>query len=98
MKDAFEKRRYVPANFRGRVSADRNDPGYENHKNLMAGGYKIVVFLNGVEQKYCVSADPEEGSVCRNRTVNGSPVFHYGIAQTEIVKGEVTVRLERTSP
>jgi hypothetical protein len=92
MKDSFERRRYVPTNFRGRISAVPSDPGYINYTNIIAGGYKIAVLLNGVEQEYCLTADPDEGAVHRLGAAN-----QYGMRQYDVVKGEVTVRLERIS-
>jgi hypothetical protein len=95
MKDAFERRRCPPMNFLGRVSSDQSDPGWANFTDLMAGDYKITVFLDGIEQTHQITADPEEGWVRRYRSVKGNPVIFGDVFQTEIVKGNVVVRLSR---
>ena len=95
MSDAFERRKYERLTFRGRVSCEKADRGYENYTNLLRDGYKIRIFLNDVEQHFSLIADPDEGWIMRHHTVGGKPVFAAGVAQTEIVKGDVSIRLER---
>jgi hypothetical protein len=95
MKDAFERRRCPPMNFLGRVSTDESDPGYANCRELVEGGYHITVLLDGIEQIHCQTADPDQGWVCRPRMVKGKPVIFGDAFQTEIVKGNVVVRLSR---
>jgi hypothetical protein len=95
MKDAFERRRCPPMNFLGRVSSDQTDPGFANYQDLMTAGYIITVLLDGVEQIYPRTAEPDEGWVCRPRMIKGKPVVFGDAFQTEIVKGNVVVRLSR---
>jgi hypothetical protein len=98
MPDAFERRRQVRRTFQGRVSCDKLDRGYENYTNLIRDGYKIRIFLNDVEQAHCLIADPDEGWIMRHQVAGGKPVFVGGVARTEIVKGNVSIRLERQFP
>jgi hypothetical protein len=95
MPNAFERRRQVRLTFQGRVSCDKFDRGYENYTNLLREGYKIRIFLNDVEQAHCLIAGPDEGWIMRHQIAGGKPFFVAGVAQTEIVKGNVTIRLER---
>lgn len=95
MLDAFERRRQVPSNFRGRIAVGPSDPGYANYANLIYDGYQVRIFLDDIEQTYCLVADPNEGQVTRGRTVHGKPLYFNGVAQIETVKGNVTIRLER---
>jgi hypothetical protein len=47
-----------------------------------------------VEQTHCLIADPDEGWIMRHQMAGGKTVSVAGVAQTEIVKGNVTIRLE----
>jgi hypothetical protein len=95
MPDPFERRRQVRRTFQGRVSYDKSDRGYENYINLLRDGYRIRIFLNDVEQAHCLIADPDEGWIVRHQIVGGKPVFIGRVAQTEIVTGNISIRLER---
>jgi hypothetical protein len=98
MMDAFERRRVVPKTFCGLISADQSDPeGCANHKNILDGGYTIVVFLDGAEQEHCLSADPASGVVRRFKKSMGSLVAVNGSVPIETVKGEVIIRLKQLS-
>ena len=88
MKDAFERRRVVQRTFLGRISMDESDSvGADNLRNLTRSGYRPRVFLNGIEQRLIVSADPDAG------TVRG--VFAGGGSGILELKGNVSIRLER---
>jgi hypothetical protein len=90
MKDAFERRRVVPHRFLGRVSIDSFDPeGVSNFQNLTLAGYKIRIFLNGVEYLEVVMADPNAGLI---RTVSAG----RGLPTIVELKGDVSIRLERS--
>ena len=70
--------------FHGRVSTNRSDRGFQNYLNLITDGYKICVFLNGVEHHRTMAADPDAGTI---EIYNGS--------QAVTLKGYVEIRLER---
>jgi hypothetical protein len=98
MADAFERRRYVPRNFMGRISVNPQDAGYLNYRNIIAGGDEPVVYVNHEEIKLCLTADPAEGFVECVRRSKGNVVIHGNVAQTEILKGCVVIRLVRKRP
>ena len=81
------------------ASNDRSVFGYQHWigpaplANLLRDGYMIRIFLN--EQAHCLIADPDEGWIMRYRLAGGKPVFVGRAAQTEIVKGNISIRLER---
>ena len=81
MKDAFERRRMMRHHFWGRISILSSDPeGYRNYQNLIQDGYRLRVFVDGVEHREFVIADPTAGLV-RTSIIE--------------LRGNVSIRLER---
>lgn len=72
-----------------RLSADKADPGFDLLKSMHA-----KVFLDGIEQKYCITADEELGEIIcadvgpdgrvRPDGVNIARVTRRGIVRIEI--------------
>jgi hypothetical protein len=89
MIDAFETRSRRPAGvFHGRVSILPSDPGNGNYCDLIAGGYDVLICLNGRAEPDCVTADPAEGWIEKHHRI--------GWAVTKDVKrGHVEVKLRR---
>lgn len=48
-----------------RVSTDKDDAGFWQFNLLMAAEKQIDVFLDGIHQKHCMTADDECGIVVR---------------------------------
>jgi hypothetical protein len=73
-----------------RVSIEQDDAGHEPYVRLVAGGHDIDIFLSGVRQKGCITADRSEGFV--KRFVE--PIVIDGDQfRTEIIHGEVEFKL-----
>lgn len=49
-----------------RLSARKDDPGYEAFNALYSNGKRPVAFLDGVEQRAAVTADEEAGLIVRH--------------------------------
>ena len=81
--------------FRVECLATSSIGAMKTYTNLLRDGYKIRIFLNDVEQAHCLIADPDEGWIMRHQIAGGKPVLVRGVARTEIVKGNVSIRLER---
>lgn len=91
MKDSFERRRIVQHQFLGRISIVQSDPeGFKNYQNLIQEGYRPRVFVDGVEHREFVTADPDAGLV---RTAGHGP----GLRSMVELKGSVSIRLERSA-
>jgi hypothetical protein len=89
MKDAFERRRIVPRHFLGRISIDQSDSeGATNYQNLVLEGYRPRVFVDGVEHREIIMADPNAGLVLTVGPGRGS------LSIVEL-RGNVSIRLER---
>ena len=79
-----------------RVSVNPWDSGYE-HFHLRE---KVTVYLDGVKQLMCVTADEEEGYVVRyvcksgNLSIEGSG----GMVEQEVVRGEVVIAIQDENP
>lgn len=78
-----------------RVSVIKGDPGERLYAELCGDNKVAHVFLNGVEQKHCMTADEREGLVVRTViTPNGNVAINW--ANEEILYETVfgDVRLE----
>lgn len=55
----------IPSEIIARTSTDHGDPGERLFCQLRADGKKLRVWLNGIEEKDCITADPVAGYVVR---------------------------------
>lgn len=81
-----------------RISATPGDPGERAYSILRGDGWSPRIFLDGVEQKDAVMADPVEGVVERCiATPEGNYAFNdvTGEVLHEKIRGDVVVVLER---
>jgi hypothetical protein len=91
MKDAFEKRRYVPMRFMGRCSCIMSDAGFGSLLAIKEQGLLVRVLFNGVDQiGNVVIADPMEGAIWTEQMVNGSPALVKQCGHVEIFLLEPT--------
>lgn len=77
---------------RDRVSTEQGDPGERRYAELCGDGLAVRVFLDGVEQKDCVTADPGLGLVKRPvRTARGNIAINHATGEIhyETVHGHV---------
>jgi hypothetical protein len=96
MMDAFERRSQKQTQYRGRVSMEVGDPGFAPLAKLHKDGYHVHVYLDGVRQPLCEAADPETGWLKRMRVhADGEAVIVNNHFQSEELRGEVVIRLER---
>lgn len=71
-----------------RISADENDSGYIE----AAERHKYYVELDGVRQKWVITADEEEGFVLRTQQdEGGSPAIEGDYFVDELVYGKVKI-------
>ena len=78
---------------RDRISTETGDPGERRYAELCGDGMQALVFLDGVEQEGCVTADPGLGLVKRAvRTAKGNIAINHATSEIfyETVYGEVT--------
>ncbi len=82
--------------FHGRVSADKDDRGYQNLLNLGGPGPSIRIMLDGVEQPHSVMADPIEGVVRRCKLNSRGEIYAIGdeVAE-ETLYGRVQVLINK---
>jgi hypothetical protein len=66
-----------------RISAEKDDPGFASYNAALARGEKVAVYLDGIEQFYCVTADAAEGFV---------KVYRDGF-NVDVVHGKVEIKL-----
>lgn len=70
-----------------RLTTDKNDPDYNVFKNAWA-----KVYLDDVEQRFCLMADEERGVIKRYKTSeNGKILFQNDTYVTELVYGKVKI-------
>lgn len=98
MSNLFARRVGMRRRFIGRISVEEKaEPtGYQNYVMTMIDGLTAMVFLNGEPQKTCITADSEEGWIKRV-VMDGNKVVltdDHAEFRTEIVRGEVEIRLE----
>lgn len=77
-----------------RVSIDKFDPGEHVFAKLTASGKSVKIWLDGVEQLQCITADVDEGWVKRYQTDhegNLAVAIADNTILTEIVKGRVAI-------
>lgn len=77
-----------------RVSTDKFDPGEHVFAKLRASGKQVKVWLDGVEQDNCITADVDEGWVKRYQTDhegNLAVAIADNTILTEIIKGRVVI-------
>jgi hypothetical protein len=73
------------------LTVDKADPLYETHFNLLYAVH-AEVYLDGVKQKHCVTADDEHCYIVRYLfNDNGRPVIDGGKHKREIVGGDVKI-------
>jgi hypothetical protein len=76
-----------------RVSVDKDDPGYR------ADAPRYRAFRNGVEEKYCVTADEEQGYVIvLVIDENGQPTMTEDGQSIQHMTLHGNVRVERIKP
>lgn len=77
-----------------RFSTDEDDPGYRNYCITKGDGKKIKILLDGVEQRYCITADEAEGMVKRTVITPDGNIAHDGEKWIdEIVYGSVEIQV-----
>jgi hypothetical protein len=77
-----------------RLSVHEGDPGFLQYVELGGDSAKIKIFLDGVEQRDCVTADRAQGWVRRFKRLDGMPVIvDYRFAE-EVVYGVVEFKLD----
>ena len=79
-----------------RVSCETGDPGEVAYGMACADGKQIKVWLDGVEQTHCITADASEGWVKRlivSPSGNVAINMATGEILTEVVRGAVTIAL-----
>lgn len=84
-----------PCSFR-RVSCERGDPGERAYAILCGDQKSARIFLDGVEQRFAITADMDEGSVLRHvATPEGHIAFNRvtGEIYNETVYGRVDIRI-----
>lgn len=77
-----------------RVSNEKDDPGYRDYCIIVGDKKKVLVYIDGVEQKLCTIADSAEGWVKRAVTTPDGNIAHDGdtILQ-EVVHGKVVIEV-----
>lgn len=81
---------------RDRISTEKGDPGERRYAELSGDGKRVRVFLDGVEQKDAVTADPGLGIVKRAVvTENGNIAINKATGEIfyETVSGDVRVEV-----
>lgn len=75
-----------------RVSIETDDSGEAAYQLALRRG-DVIVLLDGVEQRNCLTADSVEGFVKRYATASGKLLYNSNKSQalTEIVKGKVEI-------
>ncbi|BCH33150.1 hypothetical protein MesoLjLc_50800 [Mesorhizobium sp. L-8-10] len=79
-----------------RVSTETGDPGERAYAMACGDGKRIKVYLDGVEQQYCLTADARQGWVKRHViTEQGNVAFNRATEEilTEVVHGRVEIAL-----
>jgi hypothetical protein len=75
-----------------RLSVDVRDLGYQ------INAFEAKVMIDGVEQKYCITADEELGKVWRHAVdENGKLVICEGEPVVECVNGKVVILVPKDS-
>lgn len=85
----------APGGF-SRVSCEKGDPGERAYGIACAERKQVDVYLDGVKQKFALTADAKEGWVKRwIEAGNGRPAFNPATEEvlTEVVYGRVEIRL-----
>jgi hypothetical protein len=85
----------APAGYE-RVSCEKGDPGERAYALACAGGKTVKVYLDGVEQKYALTADTNQGWVKRTVvSADGNIAFNRATEEiyTEIVHGAVRIEV-----
>lgn len=77
-----------------RFSVNVDDPGYQPYWELRASGREAYVFLDGVEQKMCLTVDDADGLVERIQSdETGRARSNDGEVLRETVRGSVAIEL-----
>ena len=77
-----------------RISIVRGDPGERLYSEACGDGKRVTVFLDGVEQKWCETADESDGFVDRIvETPGGNMAFNWAAGEVlkERVYGDVRI-------
>ncbi len=69
-----------------RISADKNDPGYQ--PGIMG---KYDVYLDGTRQEFVVTADEEAGIIVKCKSDERGLILSNGHLVEETLRGEVTL-------
>ncbi|MEP9378083.1 hypothetical protein ABLE91_15305 [Aquabacter sp. CN5-332] len=81
-----------------RISVVEGDPGQVNYQQLVDQGYRVDVFLDGVKQRYTLTADEGEGVVVRFSASSATGEIRTtpdGRFIEETVRGKVEIRTWR---
>jgi hypothetical protein len=85
----------APAGYE-RISSEKGDPGERAYAIACGDGKRVTVFLDGVEQKYPITADAREGWVLRDvATPDGNLAWNRvtGEIYREVVHGVVRIEI-----
>lgn len=75
-----------------RISSDKDDAGYTAYCKQVGDGMCVIVHLDGIEQRNCVTADSSEGFVKRWVETDNGNIAHDGQnILLETVRGRVVI-------
>ncbi|MES2030865.1 MAG: hypothetical protein V4477_16920 [Pseudomonadota bacterium] len=80
-----------------RLSVHEGDPGYSQYVRLGGHGARIKIFLDGAEQRGCVTADRTQGWIRRFKESNGQLVVDGDRVAEEVVYGKVEFKIEEAA-
>jgi hypothetical protein len=79
-----------------RISIEKDDPGYRLFCMRRGDNLRPIVFLDGVQQNWVITADTIEGLVKRTVITAAGNIAHDGIDfLTESVFGKVSIDFEK---
>lgn len=81
------------------VSIRDNERGYTTYKNITGRGRKVVVTLDGIDQKGLITADAENGFIVRRKTdADGNVCINEKGDEflEETIHGRVVIDLAKT--
>lgn len=77
-----------------RLSSDSDDRSFDEWR-VLNDTHIVLVWLDGIEQKKCITADDDEGFIIRIATdEDGNTVLKGDYVQYERVDGSVRIELE----
>lgn len=81
-----------------RISVEKDDPGYIPYAKLNGDGRSPKIYLDGIEQRDCITADASEGWIKRIIiTEQGNPANVCGEICHEVVCGKVVIEVPPVS-